>query len=57
MVYELEYCDEIEYVFFLKGHSKHSNDQGFGVIQNGIEKIALIETYNDLTTCIQHASS
>ena len=27
-----------EYIFFKKGHSKHNNDAGFGVIQNYLEK-------------------
>ena len=32
MVYELEIAEDLDLIFFLKGHFKHSNDTGFGLI-------------------------
>jgi hypothetical protein len=29
----------------MKGHSKHSNDQGFGMISNHLKKLEKIENY------------
>ena len=51
------YLNKLIYHFFLKGHSKHSNDRAFGLIANQIKKEKSIETYSDLCRVIENSAS
>jgi len=48
--------NDIDLEFFIKGHSKHSNDTGFGIISNHFKRIDAFESYYDVCEEIKNSS-
>lgn len=48
MCYELELVDDIDLQFLIKGHSKHANDTGFGLIATHFKNVSFFESYLDV---------